>query len=462
MWAVGSSENEIPDPPNNTTYYGNHYLVFRFDTSNGGCSSGQFLSEDQNAAYRDYYNIKMFIASDGVVWGSLMSINGDNLLLRLWNTATLGALVSFGTSRTIVFDQSPPTRSQLDGFTYISKVNLFYFKGTKTIFAYNWTLPANKQVTVYVESDYALGPSVLTTMSDGTTYLFFPGTIQGEFLALSLNTKNFEIIDKSGLSDVFLVPVMDDGEKDKIKVFTTRGGFFEVYKQDHRCLVCDPTCKTCFGDLNTQCLSCAPGFSVSPATGRCTIDCLVNQYSVNNSICLDCHGNCQTCKGGTQFDCLSCKTLEFTLIRGTCLKNCPSTEYFDVNTLLCTVCHPRCLSCTGATEYTCTACQSGFMLEENGYCTRICSMGQYLDALNDQCVTCEPACASCYGGSVFNCTSCNSPWTFVPTKNYCQPTCPRGQYIDGASCSNCVNPCTSCTNSTFCLDCIVNYDFLRG
>ena len=460
IFAIGTSEESHFDAVANATVYGNFYGIYQLNRATGACAFASFLTESDTLPYRMNYVLKVFNCSDSVFRAARMTVSGSSLVISVWAISPGTLSMAMATTRTITYNQAPPTIAMLNDMIYITKYNLFYFKWTQTIFLYNWTQPANKQFTIFVESDFVLGPSVVTSMSDGTSYMFFPSPNNGEFLALNLGTRNFEIIDKAGLEDVFLLPVMDSDSTDKIKVYTKGGGFFEVYKQDHRCLVCDATCRTCFGELNTQCLSCFGNYTVSPTSGKCIITCAADQYAVDNLYCYPCHSNCATCKAGTQYDCLSCKTLEFTLIRGTCLKNCPSTQYFDLTTLLCTDCNPRCLSCTGPGEYACTACKAGFTLEDNGYCTRICPMGQYLDAPVDTCKVCVSACSSCFGGSVFNCTSCNSAWSFIPSKNYCQPSCIRGQYIDGADCSPCVNPCVSCTNSTFCLDCIVNYQFL--
>lgn len=39
------------------------------------------------------------------------------------------------------------------------------------------------------------------------------------------------------------------------------------------CLGCDSSCATCYGPLNTNCLSCHELYTINIATNSCEIDC---------------------------------------------------------------------------------------------------------------------------------------------------------------------------------------------
>ncbi|ELP84164.1 hypothetical protein EIN_337630 [Entamoeba invadens IP1] len=204
------------------------------------------------------------------------------------------------------------------------------------------------------------------------------------------------------------------------------------YTSGYDCMICDESCQTCDGGLNTNCLSCKIGFYL------------------DNKQCKRCDSNCDRNKCDTVNGCTSCKENYFAFKK---------------------TCHPcsdisNCLSCS-PTNKKCTTCSPHFEIRD-GVC--ICNAGYYLSSSN--------TCTLCYDNTQHgNCKTCHSSdeTQFEEVCDLCYP--PFVLNTDASSCSKCSNGshynnnrcvaenqnCLARVNMTTCVKCDENYylkDFL--
>ena len=96
------------------------------------------------------------------------------------------------------------------------------------------------------------------------------------------------------------------------------------------CKSCDPSCLTCTGPSESQCSSCADGYS------------LVNYSS--QTYCEMCSSNCKKCS--SNFVCQICNEGFYVTDYGVCFE-----------------CHETCKECTSSYENNCTQCYDGFLFQ---------------------------------------------------------------------------------------------------
>ncbi|KAL4463428.1 hypothetical protein ABPG72_003124 [Tetrahymena utriculariae] len=73
------------------------------------------------------------------------------------------------------------------------------------------------------------------------------------------------------------------------------------------CLKCDSSCLTCQETNSTDCLSCSKGQYLLVSNSTCTSSCNTkNGYYISDNICIQCHKNCRSCDGELESNCLSC------------------------------------------------------------------------------------------------------------------------------------------------------------
>ncbi|XP_054717496.1 extracellular matrix organizing protein FRAS1-like [Uloborus diversus] len=225
-------------------------------------------------------------------------------------------------------------------------------------------------------------------------------------------------------------------------------GYFK--NERNHCKSCSSSCKTCFGNMTTQCFSCKKGFYFQK--GHCIQKCDINYY-ISGGNCTECHKSCESCTGPSENDCVSC-ALEGQLLQdGRCVDSCSGHFYVADN--YCLPCNESCARCLK--DGTCQYCEKNFYLED-GVCLQECSAGyyKYLDAY---CLPCHEECQQCFGPLSFQCTSC--PFTLYLLHNSCVWDCGQGYYGDlGAGvCRTCHPDCRACLGASNdkCLSCTDGY-----
>ena len=201
---------------------------------------------------------------------------------------------------------------------------------------------------------------------------------------------------------------------------------------------CNRNCKTCFGPLEDNCLSC-PYENMYLNNGTCL--CINGTYMTKdfrgNNYCEDCYKNCLTCKEGgneTNMNCDSCLEDKikndkecYTIFdedsksfyiseNDSIISSCyelyqkyikeNSNEcitdleqgYFLYNntTGLIVQCDSSCKTCSYNRTY-CDSCNENFFLQE-GICVSNCSPKYYLDTENNKCKKCHENCLYCDTG----------------------------------------------------------------
>ncbi len=110
------------------------------------------------------------------------------------------------------------------------------------------------------------------------------------------------------------------------------------------CKSCDSNCKTCYGPLPQNCLSCDISQKVFWFISVCITTCPNGTYSdistPNNPACTICDidKHCYTCQLDTNSNlkCLNCKYgYFFNSTDGTCSNTCIDTYYPDIITNKC-------------------------------------------------------------------------------------------------------------------------------
>lgn len=106
-----------------------------------------------------------------------------------------------------------------------------------------------------------------------------------------------------------------------------------------------------------------------------------NPSNIENTICRQCHPSCATCKGSLDSDCLTCIDPEAIFQAGKCVSNPNCPRGFFNSTSGCKKCNEYCAKCKD--ENQCTECIPGFSLEEvdilgtiNAFCPEICGDGK--------------------------------------------------------------------------------------
>ena len=186
-------------------------------------------------------------------------------------------------------------------------------------------------------------------------------------------------------------------------------------------------------------------------------------YILNGTDCIPnitCFERCESCYNNSDNiddqKCLTCKE-EFLIENNNCLKNC-SKGYEKTEEKRCRICDHQ-NTCTDFETNTCNClkCISLFFVNSSKMCEE-----------------CDTNCKDCFGTST-NCTSCsdknflyNSTCYQCVDNNICDKylddskkceceKCKDGFYNSKYECINCVNNCTTCSNSSKCEICQDGY-----
>jgi hypothetical protein len=239
------------------------------------------------------------------------------------------------------------------------------------------------------------------------------------------------------------IPTVPGGE---CKCLTAGTGFQTTPTKG--CVSCDPTCATCSGPANTQCITCKPNADLS-ITSQCLCRSGYSWSSLSGQCVAitGCHPTCSTCLVSSSISgCLTCNANSQLTENMMC--SCDNKYYTD-GAGVCTGCHPSCATCTNQNLYTsCTSCITppalNFKLPwptPTGTCG--CSTGNSLSSDFSTCVTCNSACREC---DILNNNKCNSCRTAVigsfstafkifDSSGICR--CPHEIYITTTSSSSC-------------------------
>jgi len=193
-------------------------------------------------------------------------------------------------------------------------------------------------------------------------------------------------------------------------------GFFnEPYGVDGACEPCDPLCKTCLGELPSQCMTCA------------------DDAFYDGEECQICHPSCKTCYGPEDYNCLTCESTEYFLTGtgGACTTTC-AHPLIDHGSNQCEFPCPA-----GKYLYTNSSCLDScsfvfddFEAKGGKFCYDYCPLGQYY----------VPPASSSFSGICVN------------------SACPIGHFQDDDPryCHPCQDPlCSDCPNfGATCVDCL--------
>lgn len=188
--------------------------------------------------------------------------------------------------------------------------------------------------------------------------------------------------------------------------------------------MCDNTCLTCNGPLNSDCLSCpASRFQHNPSnssTFQCLVTCPKGYFPDHENMkCLPCDSSCLMCTNSTA--CIECDDA-FPFMMGIspslCFSNCPDMTYLDQTSMRCFNCNGNCSSCSGPSDQECTACSAGYYLNS----PTVTNVGI--------CAACAPSCITCIGPTSNNCTSCHSSLVLTDNGACCLP----GHTNNGTDC----------------------------
>ncbi|KAL4431528.1 hypothetical protein ABPG74_017233 [Tetrahymena malaccensis] len=200
-------------------------------------------------------------------------------------------------------------------------------------------------------------------------------------------------------------------------------------------ICCDPTCLSCNGFQQNNCLSCPASYVLQADTQTCQISCKQGEYISKNS------------------PAVSAK---------------PLVPLYDSILQRCSKCLTECETCSDGSS--CLTCKRGYLLQ-NGKCVKECTPGQYrLDSIQQK-ICCDLSCESCYNSLDTGCINCfdelysidkqskkcaydkskadkikgntnstNSTAEIAIPKQYCHWSCSKCSNFEYDSCQECISP----------------------
>ncbi|CDW80137.1 UNKNOWN [Stylonychia lemnae] len=251
--------------------------------------------------------------------------------------------------------------------------------------------------------------------------------------------------------------------KDQLVTQGGSGSFYERKqsmngKEIKICSKCHPYCKTCFGDLNTQCDECQLGYFQKDQS--CFDVCPPGFYSNSQTMeCDPCHADCALCSGPGQDKCIKCANPALYQTSGMCKDKCDDNKFPDVTSKTCQGCNKACVVCTTRFASDCSSCSPGYYLEWQGTtCRTYCEDGYYPDDVTNQCLMCHYSCETCTGAGPDMCTIC-SPGYYRKGK-LCVSACAFDEFLVNDTCRSCDPKCSSCfgISQNQCYTCAENLD----
>ncbi|KAM3127348.1 hypothetical protein pb186bvf_020548 [Paramecium bursaria] len=183
-------------------------------------------------------------------------------------------------------------------------------------------------------------------------------------------------------------------------------------------IICDISCLTCSATGNTNCLSCdSSKYRTTLSSGQCPCDSGYNDALNPGVTCVanfsPCHYTCGTCYGSLNTNCLSCPSATFrSLSQNQC--KC-DIGYVDIETIeYCkfnfSPCIYSCLTCFGPSQAECLTCPATRDMIVN--MIGIDQMCQCQDGLYDNlvatCAVCDSSCKTCSAAGSNSCSSCEA------------------------------------------------------
>lgn len=257
----------------------------------------------------------------------------------------------------------------------------------------------------------------------------------------------------------------------------------EYHKEsDNTCGKCDPTCLTCSGPTNTECLSCPSGGFYKELEKKCEVGgCSFGLKTVNGENikvgyykgtlngenfqrCRQCSVYCKTCNGPFSENCLGCFPENYFHIEnlklGCSKSSCEpgyGTYLADVSSEagvtkhnICKTCHPNCQSCIGKTEFDCIICKGGSKPKEKK--CFVCPEGQVYNKIKQNCTDCSyitPGCTQC-DPDKYECFECEEGSELLE-KKCVECNFPKVFDLDTKKCKKCKEKhpeCDQCSPST--------------
>lgn len=232
-----------------------------------------------------------------------------------------------------------------------------------------------------------------------------------------------------------------------------------LFHETWLCIKCHKDCDTCYGELETNCLTCTSDFIFDPLLFKCKRICQEYNFPNEQNICVPCSEHCTHCIGNTANECTSCSTGYELDLKNACSKECSSYKQFRNLENGCQDCHVSCYECQGPEINDCSRCIEGEVLVDNR-CLKPCPSDNYREpAPSYECRKCNNYCLTCSGPEITDCMTCHLNSTFVSEKSYCQPNCKQGFYPILDECKPCHSTCKNCNGESAirCLECFENY-----
>ncbi|KAK0087632.1 hypothetical protein PV325_000511 [Microctonus aethiopoides] len=226
-------------------------------------------------------------------------------------------------------------------------------------------------------------------------------------------------------------------------------GYYEN-TENGTCVPCEANCASC-QDRPDHCTSCEHHLVMHE--NKCYASCPLNTYETQDYNCGQCHPTCETCNGTAETQCISCKSGLFSL-NGTCRNSCPDGYSGDKKRRECVACPGGCATCVTAS---CTSCIDGWSINKKYMCapeTRSkCDSAEYYE--DGHCKPCHSTCETCAGSTDNYCLSCASPLLLQGRR--CVAQCDDGYYSlaqsTGSICSPCLHTCKTCVSRLNCTSC---------
>lgn len=137
------------------------------------------------------------------------------------------------------------------------------------------------------------------------------------------------------------------------------------------CLPCLPECDSCTGPNPRDCVTCkSPNLKLPD--NSCSPTCIEKTFldPTNTTRCLSCHPSCLTCSGALETNCITCANGFFRRISDNlCANNCGSGYYGNFQ-IGCHSCDSTCKECSGPGPTSCLECfnPDRFILNAHNRC----------------------------------------------------------------------------------------------
>ncbi|CAD8167073.1 unnamed protein product [Paramecium pentaurelia] len=229
------------------------------------------------------------------------------------------------------------------------------------------------------------------------------------------------------------------------------GSFFECFCTNsntfddgfsQQCQECDQSCKTCYGPLQSNCLTCDTNYRQMELS-YCV--CPIKYYDIGQLECAECHYSCHRCFDNNAESCIMCSfDLNLRVLKGNICKCVDG--YYEVGMAKCQKCAYKCETCDIQADK-CLSCPLNSMRKLDPIKGCYCSE-EYFDKENEiTCLKCHFKCQTCKGIEQNECLSCNSTQHRELKNNLCQCQ-PNYFEMEVQECATCNPYCYECINNS--------------